>query len=131
MKERKRREELYSTDRLQGLGALVDRFHTLYRDQPRKRCVHAAAELFVYLADRGYNVTAIRTQVLIGKPAGKIWFEHSWVETELGSITYVLDVTGPQQFGFRGAVHPKMEYLTMLETGKEIGLVTHKEDEEK
>lgn len=129
MKERKRQEETHSTLRLQGLGALVDRFHNLYRDRPLKRCVHAAAELFVYLADRGYNVTAVRTQVLVGKPAGKIWFEHSWVETELGSITYVLDVTGPQQFGFEGAVHPKKEYLAMLEAGKDIGLVTLKEEE--
>jgi hypothetical protein len=96
--------------RTRELRGLAERFWNLYRDQPRKRCVHASAELFIYLADRGFHCAAVRRHI---HRRGEL-FEHSWVEVELGDLTYVLDVTGPQQFGLEGAMHTKAEYLSKM-----------------
>lgn len=108
---RRRRPKPSGIDDVLELGRLVERFHALYRDQRHKRCVYASAELFVYLADRGFDVVAIRRNV----KAGKSLYEHSWVEVDIWKRPYVIDVTGGQQFrGLGGPIFPKAEYLSRL-----------------
>lgn len=76
------------------LVKLVEKFCAKYRNRPMKRCVDAAAELFMHLADHWYDVTAVRRCITVGERL----YEHAWVEIEVGGVPFVLDPTGPQQF---------------------------------
>jgi hypothetical protein len=78
----------------------VETFCARYKDQPDKRCVHAAAELFVHLGDLMYAVAAISGVVEVAMGIVRIpkRFEHAWIEAEIAGEVWVLDPTGPQQF---------------------------------
>lgn len=112
------------------LGQLVERFHSLYKDQRGKRCVNAAAELFVYLSDRGFQCTAVHRNVTMQIPkANKKWLqEHAWVEIELNGQTYVADVTGPQQFRLVSPLWLKSDWPGALANIAEVEGVGLKDD---
>lgn len=95
------------------LGSISGRFYSLY-GQAGLRCVDVSADFLKYITKCGFSACANRQVIKFKNGKNTFLQEHSWCEVFIGNKTYVIDITGKQQFGLEYYFYHKKDYLKLL-----------------
>jgi hypothetical protein len=100
------------------LGSIAERFYCLYGNASL-RCVDVSADFLKYITKLGFSACAIREIIKFKSGKNTLLQEHSWCEVYIGNKTYVIDITGKQQFGLEYYFYHERDYLKLLKKALE------------